>query len=482
MPVVNILAGMQNGVGVDLSGVLYGDSVIVTPAVANDGTTGGQTSEGEITLVTSQEEQDSALNLSIEVSANFAFAGGSDKFDLSQKLHYQQFCVTLVVRNTVLNALQQMRDVVLRPDAIAQLAAGRQSQFRQQFGDYFVQGVQTGGEYCAVLQIIGTDSTDQQNITETIQASGMLGPIGASTNDSFSSGISKATSKRTTKFDWYQSGGKQGQSLDPNQLVQKALDFAETVNAGQSWPVNAMISPYTNLDLPPGPDWVDLEAAKESIANLVKRRTSMMTDMNGWLFVQQNPNQFTLPPGLNLNNIIDRFGTAIDLVTSAASHVVTHPADAANAFASLTSLDVPQDAFPPRISGIAPPIPGPVSPIAPVTVDPMSFLHGAIAAKYVQMGGLKGSLGMPLTHETPAANGGYYNDFSNGFSVYWTQATGAHFVHGAIKGKWLSLGGPTSPWGYPTSDEMPNGPVITQTFSHATITWTQAAGVSVVMH
>ena len=482
MPVVNSLDGMQTGMGVDMSGGLHGDSVVVTPTIAVDGTVGGQISEGEITLVTSQEDQDSALNLSLEVSANYGFAGGSATFDLSQKLHYHQYCVTLVVRNTVLNALTEMRDVVLRPDAQAILVAGQQEAFRQEFGDYFVQGMQTGGEYCAVLQIIGSDSTDQNKITATLQAGGMLGPIGASTNDSFTKTVSQATMNRKTKFDWYQSGGKQGQTLDPTQLVQKALEFAETVTAGQSWPVNAMLSPYTNIDLPPGPNWVDLEAAKENIASLAKRRSALMTNLTAWLFVQDFQDQFDLPPGMNLNNIIDRYGTAVDLVTTAASHVVSHPADAANAFASLATLDVPQDNFPPRHTGAVIPTPGPVVPPSPVVVDPMSFLHGAIAAKYMQMGGLHGVLGMPLTHETPAANGGFYNDFSNGYSVYWTQATGAHFVHGAIKGKWLSMGGPGSSMGYPTGDEVLNGSTVTQTFTHANVSWTQATGVTVTMH
>ncbi|HEX8199756.1 MAG TPA: hypothetical protein VF590_04660, partial [Isosphaeraceae bacterium] len=42
-------------------------------------------------------------------------------------------------------------------------------------------------------------------------------------------------------------------------------------------------------------------------------------------------------------------------------------------------------------------------------------------------------------------------------SIYWSPATGAHEVHGAIRDKWASLRWENSYLGYPTSDEMDDG-------------------------
>ena len=63
-------------------------------------------------------------------------------------------------------------------------------------------------------------------------------------------------------------------------------------------------------------------------------------------------------------------------------------------------------------------------------------------------------LGYPLTNEYETPDGiGRYNHFQAG-SIYWTPRTGAHEVHGAIRGLWSQLGWERSFLGYPISDEL----------------------------
>jgi hypothetical protein len=78
-------------------------------------------------------------------------------------------------------------------------------------------------------------------------------------------------------------------------------------------------------------------------------------------------------------------------------------------------------------------------------------VYGAIGAKYAQLGGPAGALGPALTDEAPAAFGGRFNQFTNGF-IFWQPSIGAHAVLGAIAGKWVQLG--REPWGYPVTDEV----------------------------
>lgn len=62
-------------------------------------------------------------------------------------------------------------------------------------------------------------------------------------------------------------------------------------------------------------------------------------------------------------------------------------------------------------------------------------------------------LGAPTSDEfrTPNKNGA--GQHFEGGSIYWSPATGAHEVHGAIKDKWASLGWENSFLGFPTTDE-----------------------------
>lgn len=68
MPIVDMIEGMALGSGVDLAGQLVGDGVIRTPPEEIPDT-GGQTEEIFLTLVESQEDQDRALDISVEASA-----------------------------------------------------------------------------------------------------------------------------------------------------------------------------------------------------------------------------------------------------------------------------------------------------------------------------------------------------------------------------------------------------------------------------
>ncbi len=78
---------------------------------------------------------------------------------------------------------------------------------------------------------------------------------------------------------------------------------------------------------------------------------------------------------------------------------------------------------------------------------------GEIERAWLRAGGASGFLGAPLTDEWTAPDGvGRFTHFERG-SIYWTPATGAHEVHGAIRDRWASEGWERSFLGYPISDE-----------------------------
>lgn len=81
-------------------------------------------------------------------------------------------------------------------------------------------------------------------------------------------------------------------------------------------------------------------------------------------------------------------------------------------------------------------------------------VHGAIRAKYFELGAEAGFLGYPTTDETKTPDGvGRFNHFQGG-SIYWTPRTWAHEVHGLIRGCWAAHGWErNAALGYPISDE-----------------------------
>src|SRR5664280_339945 len=105
-------------------------------------------------------------------------------------------------------------------------------------------------------------------------------------------------------------------------------------------------------------------------------------------------------------------------------------------------------------------------------------VHGLIAAHYAELGGPTSLLGFPLTDETATPDGTGRVTHSTVGLPTWTPATGAHEVHGAIRDKWAALGWELGVAGYPLTDETatPDGTGRFNHFTGGSIYWTPATG------
>jgi uncharacterized protein with LGFP repeats len=107
-------------------------------------------------------------------------------------------------------------------------------------------------------------------------------------------------------------------------------------------------------------------------------------------------------------------------------------------------------------------------------------IHGAIEVEYVGIVHGPANYGLPTTDETTTPDGvGRFNHFSGGESIYWTPADGAHAVYGAIRANWAATGWERGPLGYPTQDEFTDtqgaGERL-QTFDHGQMFWSPSTG------
>ncbi|WP_432496870.1 LGFP repeat-containing protein [Kineococcus gypseus] len=110
-------------------------------------------------------------------------------------------------------------------------------------------------------------------------------------------------------------------------------------------------------------------------------------------------------------------------------------------------------------------------------------VHGAIRDVFARTGWETGPLGYPLTDERVTPDGeGRFNRFERG-SVYWSPATGAHEVRGAVRDAWERLGWETGPLGYPVTDELgtPDGRARFTHFQRGSVYWSPATGAHAVL-
>jgi uncharacterized protein with LGFP repeats len=113
-------------------------------------------------------------------------------------------------------------------------------------------------------------------------------------------------------------------------------------------------------------------------------------------------------------------------------------------------------------------------------------VYGAIGEKWLSLG--REQFGYPVTDETGCPDGrGRFNHFravqqpgAPWTSIYWTPRTGAHEVHGAIRGAWESTGWERGPLGYPIRDEFGPPSLRRSDFEHGAIEWTPEHGTRII--
>jgi uncharacterized protein with LGFP repeats/glucose/arabinose dehydrogenase len=105
-------------------------------------------------------------------------------------------------------------------------------------------------------------------------------------------------------------------------------------------------------------------------------------------------------------------------------------------------------------------------------------VYGAILGTWAGLGYERSYLGYPITGELSSGDGaGRANFFQRG-SIHWTPQTGAHEVQGSIYNRWAALGWHTSYLGYPTTGEQSSADGIGKAnfFQRGALYWTPATG------
>lgn len=105
-------------------------------------------------------------------------------------------------------------------------------------------------------------------------------------------------------------------------------------------------------------------------------------------------------------------------------------------------------------------------------------VYGAIGARYDQMGGGAGRLGLPMTDERAGLVGGSRVSHFLGGDIHWSPSTGAQEIYGAIWGRYLALGESRSALRLPVTGELSGALPGTrrQDFQGGRIYWSPTTG------
>jgi hypothetical protein len=319
--------GMDVGVGVNL---LTGEALVkgVTGSITPPDAT-GQRVESRIIRIEDISSLYKSLSVGVSASGSYLGFSASAKVDYADSCGLNEHSIYLLVAVVVTNTLTRMDSPALIPEAAQLLQNNKPDRFRERFGDVYVAGIHTGGEYFAIFQITGTDETEKESLSTLINAS--FSTIGASAN--LSAKIANAKQQSHSHLDvrvfTFQNGGSDtSQDQDPGQIMAKAHNFAPSLhgdNARFAVAYSILPESYRTLDLPgDAANLIDIENQKEMLAKNFAVRNQLMLLINNIDYIllsqAQNHNEFEDFDVAALTQDRNRLAAEFDQITKEASN------------------------------------------------------------------------------------------------------------------------------------------------------------------
>jgi hypothetical protein len=290
-------------------------------SVREDAAAPGQKVSSSITIVTSHEELMSTLDMSFAAQGRYGFYSGSAKAKFTDSSNFNSTSTFVVARCVVQNPLKRGRDFRVKAQAQALLDSLRFSEFTRAFGDSFVRGLQTGGEFYAVIRITSESTKKQSSLAASLQAEANGLVASGSFKAEFASSDSQSSSKSEFVATMFQMAGS-GPSISP------VAEIGEVIARFKSFPTIAAAAPvayetelatYDTLPLPlPTPE--EQEDFLLALVDAREKKLRYIQTRNDIEFARTNPLFFEeLPPS---DQLLAASGTYTRLINAVMDHAI----------------------------------------------------------------------------------------------------------------------------------------------------------------
>lgn len=253
----------------------------------------GQEVDFRMDQIESIESLYESMGISVEAEGRYGLFSASAKFDLAQESNFNSHSVFILLKARVKNAVKRIQNYTINPEIIQLYKDGKTERLQRGFGDSYIEGIITGGEFFALYELICTDQKSKDDISAELRTSagGILASVDVTAK--FNSLVTAASSKQNLKIILYQSGGKGLQiATSPDEIVNRAKAFPDLVKDNLGVPYEVIYSSYETLPLPEGPNYVDIENKKFVLDSYSKDIVQLRTKFNDLKYILLNPEEF----------------------------------------------------------------------------------------------------------------------------------------------------------------------------------------------
>jgi hypothetical protein len=247
----------------------------------------------EIKKIETTEELNNSLAVSASVEGSYNLFSASASASYLKETEVQSYSLFFLINYFVRNNEQLVKNYVLDQ----MLRALPPEEFRSRFGDYFVQGMVSGGTFYALLQLATNSQKTKEEISASAEAN--YGASAFSIGGKFSTDVKNAASHAGVNFSSKVSytgpapSWAQGQFDTVDQLLEAASEFPQAVNEGGE-PVLAILMPYALLKDPPTSgksiDLAAINSIRQTLTQVYLQSKQILDSVN---YALRNPSQFS---------------------------------------------------------------------------------------------------------------------------------------------------------------------------------------------
>ena len=314
-----------------------------------------QTFSQDVQRIESSSQLNDALSVSASVSGSYGVFSASASSTYQKKTQVNNYSLYFLINSFVRNSEEQILKYGLLDAALAEDG----DVFRSKYGDYFVEGVITGGTLYALLELTTNSRETKEDITASLESkySGAF-----SIGGKFSTDISKALKTKGVNFSshWQATGASPDWNASSkhntvDEILTSADTFPKGVAAGGA-PMFAILKPYSLLARAPKTSTSingrALNAIRQSLTSIYLQAKQILDSVN---YALQNPNQFPPDKYDNLGRIQQQMTTVMQDIIKDNDSLEADPTKHIT-LPQMPSMDqIPQRLWGGKLTPVAPP-------------------------------------------------------------------------------------------------------------------------------